>query len=260
MSDNQSVDQRIVGKLGHILNTSKFGFRKEPIFSPERLLFALENPAPRPKSISLEGDVFVISSEDAYVDGLASAVVNFIEEAEHHAKMTKTGSELSGVVTPLKAEDTGLIPESLSLLIEDGVAQDFPEGLLDWASLDYSGGFLKETDRPKLITGGVMLERADELGAIGSLGLAHRLLEAQSQGRQIFPVESRGVHVFIMPRTRLVFNGGSEPEVYVPAMEWKNGLYEWVLRWHWVVSDPEFRYGGSGFGDQHRFIRLLKLK
>jgi len=56
-----------------------------------------------------------------------------------------------------------------------------------------------------------MLQRAVEQKAVGSLGYAAELLKAQKQGKEIFPVESRGKHYFIMPRTRLLDRHGLPP-------------------------------------------------
>lgn len=109
--------------------------------------------------------------------------------------------KLSGIVTPVHAENTGLIPKGWK------VSKDRLEGDVDLAKLDYST--CPVLDNEEYISGETMLQRAVELGAIGSLGLAAELLKAQDEGKEIFPVESRGQHYFLMPLTELRGGGGS---------------------------------------------------
>ncbi|MDP3993653.1 MAG: hypothetical protein U1C57_02995 [Candidatus Doudnabacteria bacterium] len=113
-----------------------------------------------------------------------------------------------GIIIPIRAQDTGLVPEGW------GVRKDRLEGRVELAKLNYlSGCFVKA---PEIyVSGEIMTKRALELGAIGSLGLAAGLLEAQKKGKIIFPVES-GVkkHNFVMPCTELDDEGGDASVAY----------------------------------------------
>src|SRR4051812_37071364 len=106
-------------------------------------------------------------------------------------------SRLSGIVIPMGAEDTGLIPEGCSVQIKDGIRQDCLEGEIDLASLDFSFCPIRQNEH--WIKLDEARARAEEVSAVGSLGLAAALLKAQDEGQEIFPVESRGKHLFMMP-------------------------------------------------------------
>ena len=74
-----------------------------------------------------------------------------------------------------------------------------------------------------------MLERAAKEQAIGSLGFAKELLKAQDEGKEIFPVESRGKHYFVMPLTVLL---DDDVGLRVAYFRWHGG--RWVLRFFWL--------------------------
>lgn len=138
-----------------------------------------------------------------------------------------------GIITPVSAQDTGLVPTHWK------VRNDKPEGDVDLAKLDYSACPVRENE--DYVSGATMMKRARELGAIGSLGFAAELLKAQDEGKEIFPVESRGKHYFIMPLTELqddVGNGG------VACFGWDGS--RWALR---------FGFLGSRFSRRVRFVR-----
>jgi len=107
-----------------------------------------------------------------------------------------------GIVSPVRAQDTGLIPKDWT------VEADVPEGEINLAELDYS------------------LDRFQLARAFGSLGLAVELLKVQRAGKEIFPVESRGQHYFFMPRTILLDGKGNR---YIPYFAWNGGSKQWVL-------------------------------
>ena len=89
-----------------------------------------------------------------------------------------------------------------------------------------------------------MLARAGN--AYGSLGFTAVLLKAQDEGKEIFPVESRGKHYFIMPRTILLDDRQDRGVAY----------FLWSGR-QWALS---FRYlGGYLFGGGGRFVRPREL-
>jgi hypothetical protein len=87
------------------------------------------------------------------------------------------------------------------VVVKGGAKQDFPEGEVDLAKLDYSACPVRDGEGH--INGTKMMERAKEAKAIGSLGPAAELLKAQDEGKEIFPIESGGRHYFIMPLTEL---------------------------------------------------------
>lgn len=134
-------------------------------------------------------------------DGLLEVIVRFAKKA-------------SGIITPVRAQDTGLIPQDWS------VESDNLEGDIDFANLDYSSGPV-QGDEP-YVSGNTMLARASN--AYGSLGFAAALLKAQAEGKEIFPVESRGKHYFLMPRAILLDDSRDRR---VPYFHW--GGERWVL-------------------------------
>jgi hypothetical protein len=147
--------------------------------------------------------------------------------------------KLLGIVSPASAESTGLIPKNWVVMVRNGAKQDFPEGDVDLAKLDYSACPVR--DGEGYINGTKMMERAKEAKAIGSLGLAAELLKAQDEGKEIFPVESRGKYYFIMPLTDLQDVGGRG---FVACFNWDGE--RWVLDFNWL---------GGHFDSDDRFVR-----
>lgn len=155
------------------------------------------------------------------------------------AVFVKYAKKASGIVTPVRAEDTGLIPQSWK--VKKG--GDRPEGDVDLAKLDYSTCPVRKDE--EYVSGETMMKRARELGAIGSLGFAAELLKAQDEGKEIFPVESRGVHYFIMPLTELQDVDGNGGVAY---FRWPGE--RWGLDFRWLL----FRWLGR-FSRCGRFVR-----
>lgn len=138
-----------------------------------------------------------------------------------------------GIVTPGSAEDSGLIPNGWSVYVRKGLRQDFPEGDVDLSKLNYDT--CPVHDDEDYIGGNTMMKRATEVKAIGSLGLAAKLLKAQDEGKEIFPVKSRGKHYFIMPLTELQDERGNGR---VACFRWDGK--RWELRFLWL-DDRDFR-------------------
>ena len=137
----------------------------------------------------------------------------------------------AGFFTTVAAQKTGHVPPGWT------VKSDSLEGEINLNNLDYSSCALCEGD--ELVDGATMLERAGD--AYGSLGFASVLLEAQGEGKEIFPVESRGKHYFLMPRT-ILLNENEKP--FVACFLW--GGKDWNLYYSPLSSD---------FGDSDRFVR-----
>ncbi|MFA6306632.1 MAG: hypothetical protein WCV70_01965 [Patescibacteria group bacterium] len=146
----------------------------------------------------------------------------------------RAGKSVSGVIAPLKAQDTGLVHKGWS------VESDNPEGKINLVNLDYSFCPVQK-DQP-FISSSTMFRLADEVQAYGSLGLAAILLKEQAEGKEIFPVESRDEHYFIMPRTILLNGDRRRGVVY---FYWNCRL--WALNIHWL---------DDVFDGDDRFIRL----
>ena len=145
----------------------------------------------------------------------------------------KLVKKASGIVTPVRAKDTGLVPKGWE------VESDNLEGDISLANLDYS--LCPVWEGEPYVSSDTMLERAVEAKAYGSLGFAAVLLKEQDEGKEIFPVESRGKHYFVMPRTVLLGDGR---DCEVAYFDWDGG--RWVLGFYCLV--PYF----SGRG---RFVR-----
>jgi hypothetical protein len=160
--------------------------------------------------------------------------------------MRQPYKNLCGTVVPLRAEASGLIPSNWSLFVKNGVRQDFLEGIVDLAKLDYKSP-LKNDE--KFVRDGAMIERARLLNAYGSLGFAASLLKAQRQGFEIFPVDSRvrdsgsGIkHTFAMPNTTLLDDQGRHR---IGSFAWSHEKEFWVFRF-------TFEHGGLGLST--RFV------
>ncbi len=157
------------------------------------------------------------------------------------AILVKYSKMARGIVTPVRAEDTGLMPQGYSVyLTPQGVRKDRLEGDVELANVDYICPL--RDDDGDYIGGEVMLQRSVELKAIGSLGYAFALLKAQEQGKEIFPVESRGKHYFIMPLTELL---GDDRGRRVACFGWHGKSLRWVLFFRWV---------GGVFARRGRFV------
>jgi len=154
------------------------------------------------------------------------------------AFMIEFSKKASGIVTPIAAKDTGLIPQGWK--VKKG--GDRLEGDVDLAKLDYSSCPVRDDE--EYVSGETMMKRAKEVNAIGSLGLAADLLKAQDEGKEIFPVESRGVHYFIMPLTELQDDDGDDGSGNVAYFNW-NGK-RWKLNFNWLDNN---------FNRNDRFLR-----
>lgn len=157
-------------------------------------------------------------------------------EEELLAVIVRFAKKANGIITPVSAQDTGLIPAGWT------VESDSLEGDINLANLDYSSCPVQEGDGG-YVNGDTMLARAGN--AYGSLGFAAALLKAQKEGKEIFPVESRGKHYFIMPRTILL---GGRRGRRVACFDWDGR--RWVLGFRWL---------GVSFDDGDRFVRPREL-
>jgi hypothetical protein len=166
----------------------------------------------------------VIENGGEFQDLVATAIKKLVKKA-------------SGIVTPRRAEDTGLIPDRWKVYVtKEEVRKDKLEGDVDLAKVDYVCPLRDDGDFIKSET---MLQRAAELKAIGSLGYAAELLKAQEEGKEIFPVGSRGKHYFIMPLTELL---DDDRRREVACFHWDDESRRWVLRFRWA-DDLFFRSG-----------------
>lgn len=135
------------------------------------------------------------------------------------------------MITPIRAQDTGFVPAGW------GVQSDDLEGGINLANLDYSSCPVR--DGETYVNGDNMPKRL--AGAYGSLGFAAALLKLQDEGKEIFPVESRDKHHFVMPRTILLDSFRNRRVTY---FRWQ-GKY-WMLFIGWV---------DDCFSSNCRFIR-----
>ena len=169
-------------------------------------------------------------------------------EEEIAAILLKYTKMAHGIVTPVSAEDTGLIPKGYSVYVTpQGVRKDRLEGDVELGNVEYICP-LRDYDGD-YIDGEVMLERSVELKAIGSLGYAFALLKAQEQGKEIFPVESRrSLHNINMPLTELLIDKRVR---FVAYFSWSEKTQCWVLR---------FRPVDGRFYRLDRFVVLREEK
>lgn len=154
----------------------------------------------------------------ARLERLKEFAANFV--SKYHVP----NKELSGIITPVRAQDTGLVPNYCT------VESDNLEGDINLANLDYSFCPLREGE-DGWVEIDTILERVGV--AYGSLGFAAALLKAQEQGKEIFPVESRGKHYFIMPRT--VLNDLLLHHRKLAYFHWFSE--RWVLDFYWIGYD-----------------------
>lgn len=156
-------------------------------------------------------------------------------------EVLRNAGKVSCIVTPVCAEETGLVPADFS------VYRDSPEKRVDFAKLYY--GWSPVLSREGSVTGDIMLKRVKEAkGIIGSLGFAAILVEAQKGGFRIFPAQSREPRdqkqEFVMPLT-LLLDKEKHLVLFVFVQD-DSGL--WVPRPRWV--DSHFR-------SYHRCVRSL---
>ena len=154
-------------------------------------------------------------------------------EDEKVVLLVRFAKKASGIITPVRAQDTGLVPKNWE------IKSDNLEGDINLANLDYSSCPVREGET--YVSGDTMLQRAIEAKAYGSLGFAAALIKEQEEGKEIFPVESRGKHYFIMPLTELVDGDRNRRVAY----------FDWIGE-RWVL---DFDWLDSYFGDSDRFVR-----
>lgn len=142
-----------------------------------------------------------------------------------------------GIFTPVRAQDTGLIPDGYTL------ESDGPEGKINFANLDFNFCPVRDGDGI-WVNGDTTMARSKEVQAIGSLGFAKLVLDAQKEGKGIIPVELRGEVYIILPRTVLRDRHGNR---CVGFLHWDGE--QWVLSFSWL--DGNFGH----FGRSGRFVR-----
>ena len=205
---------------------------------------ASKDQARRVRTLTMEAIEGVLESNEDFIHDelqvIHSNAAPYKRElaASFKAFVKSFAKKLLGIITPVTAEESGLIPNGWTVYAKDGVRQDFLEGDISLANLDYSICPLQDGDGD-YVNGDTMLERATKAHAYGSLGLAAALLKAQEEGKEIFPVESRGKHYFIMPRTILLSGVRDRGVAY---FYWSGGSRRWVLNFHWV--DGHFNRDG----------------
>lgn len=158
-------------------------------------------------------------------------------------------NKANNIITPVRAQDTGLIPNGWTIESDD------PEGDVSLGSLDFSYCPLQPDKlhiRDYMISkepGNIIFKWPDNV--CGSLGLAAEFRKAQKEGKEIFPVESRGKNCFIMPLTILLDADKNQilakPNRRVAFFTWVGG--EWVLYFFWL---------DCGFNSDDRFVRRAK--
>ncbi len=152
------------------------------------------------------------------------------------SSIIKYSNKASGIVTPISALETGLVPSGWVVVSDD------LEGDIDIANLDF--GYSPCEASESYISGDNMLKRATATKAIGSLGFAKYVLDEQAAGRQVIPEELQGQKYIICFRTILEGSSGRRHVAY--------------LRWvgeQWVVG---FRWIDSGFDSSDVVPRLRK--
>lgn len=184
----------------------------------DHILNVLLRPVFGKLNLSLDNWQTVVENGGLFQDQVVEVVKKLVKK------------KASGIVTPRRAEETGLIPSGWSVYVTpEGVRKDRPEGDVDLARLDYVCPLRQEDG--DWISGETMLQRAVELKAIGSLGFAAGLLKAQEEGKEIFPVKSRDREYFIMPLTELLVGIGDRDVAY---FDWGAWSERWVLHFAWV--------------------------
>ncbi len=115
---------------------------------------------------------------------------------EREKQVNSTERQGGNIVRPLRAQDTGLVPEGWTVEADD------LEGEIDLTKLDFSLPVIR--DGEIWVNGDTVRKRAAEAKAYGSLGFAYELLKAENEGKNVFPVVPIGKHYFLVfPRTVL---------------------------------------------------------
>lgn len=125
------------------------------------------------------------------------------------------------------AQDTGLVPNGWT------VESDDVESAIDLAKLDFTYSPCGEDE--DYIFGDEMLKRAKAAKALGSLGFAKLVLDAQAEGRDIIPTYLPGMNHIILPRTVLRDLQGylCVPDLYIGRRD-LSASYIWTrgVRWY----------------------------
>ncbi|MEK7617667.1 MAG: hypothetical protein AAB410_00815 [Patescibacteria group bacterium] len=143
-------------------------------------------------------------------------------EDEIAASITKFSKRASGICTPVRAEETGLVPSGYT------VESDDLEGDIDIANLDFDTCPVREGDGD-WVSGDTMMARAKQVKAIGSLGFGKLVLDKQKEGKDIIPVELRGKVYILLTRTVLRRRSGSRCVLY---LRWDGK--RWVVDVYWL--------------------------
>ena len=142
-------------------------------------------------------------------------------------------------MTPICAQDTGLVPSGYIVESED------LEGDINLVNLDF-GTFAGVDGDGDSVTVDSMVARSKEVQAIGSLGFARLVLDAQKEGKDIIPAELRGKVYIILPRTILVHRDGFRCAAF---LIWHSE--RWVVLVSWL---------GTRFNRNVRFVRSCELR
>lgn len=164
-------------------------------------------------------------------------------EDEILTSVVRFSKKASGIFNPVAAIETGLVPRALT------VKSDDLEGDIDLTRLDFFSCPVREKEPwNKGIT---MMERAKTAQAIGSLGFAKLVLDAQAEGKDIIPAELRG-NLIILPRT--ILDSDNQDRDTIGYMTVHGG------RWEMYCSlVAYFPVHCRDFYNRARFVRLHEL-
>ena len=129
----------------------------------------------------------------------------------------------------LPAKDTGLVPDGWRVI------SDVPDTEIDLSKLDFSSPL---AENENWISGDTLLERAESVKAMGSLGLAKLVLHAQESGYDVIPRWLRGKVYIVLPRTSLHDRRGRRR---VAVLSWSGE--RWFLYFDWLDNEFDFNSG-----------------
>jgi hypothetical protein len=119
----------------------------------------------------------------------------------------------TGLCTPVRAEETGLVPDNWT------TDWDEPEGEIDLSNLNFRTPItFSKINHGEWIHGTDAMKRAKGLDIVGSLGLGKVILDAQNKGTTIIPSSVKNV---LFART--ILNTGGQQSMF--SLRQVNGVF-----------------------------------
>jgi hypothetical protein len=136
-------------------------------------------------------------------------------------------------------DGNGLVPKGWEVVSDKPHSIDFPlEGL--------SFSVTACSDEEPWVGGIALIERSSGFGSSANMNLVEQILDSHSEGREIIPLELRGVKVLIFPDTIIKDEHGHEHFI---CLEWNKAESKWTPTLVWRAGTFGSKFVIPGYSE-----------